>query len=589
MLNNNINLIKSRIDIVELISDYVRLRRAGRNYLGLCPFHNEKTPSFTVSQERQSWHCFGCGRGGDIFTFIMQHENMDFHEALKFLADRAGVELNNFNNNNLNKANNKANLYEIMSLASRYFENNLKADNLAKSYLERRNLTLEQAAKFNLGWSYRSWDGLLNFLKRNNISEAQALSAGLIIAHESGKFYDRFRGRLIFPVKDISGRVIAFGGRLVDGEGAKYINSPEGEIYSKRDNLYLINQAKNFMKERGRAILCEGYMDAVRLHLSGFNEAVASLGTSLTEEQARLIKRFCGMCYICYDSDEAGQEAALRGMYILQSCGLDVRVININNSKDPDELLLTQNGLNLFNQALASARPLVLYHLQSVKDRYLNDVNKRRYGINNLLNGLAQLDFMDIEPYLYNLTGALNISPETLRHEIKARKASQRPRKGLAKASQVQQVNNNNLNKLDDLECALCALLWQSEDLRRGLNASRSQASQSLNSLENLLELVDDNEVIQDIIFSILMDGPEICNENWLSLDQADYLAIIAKGQAYLNNNAHTEHIFNQLCADLRARKLKARFEALKLKLNDGSATPEDLRDYAAAARNIKS
>ena len=266
MADNNISLIKSRIDIVELISDYVRLRRAGRNYLGLCPFHNEKTPSFTVSQERQTWHCFGCGRGGDIFTFIMQHENMDFYEALKFLADRAGVEIKNFNNNNSNKANNKANLYEIMSLASRYFENNLKADNLAKSYLERRNLSLEQAAKFNLGWSYISWDGLLNFLKRNNISEAQALSAGLIIAHERGGFYDRFRGRLMFPVKDISGRVIAFGGRLVDGEGAKYINSPEGEIYSKRDNLYLINQAKAFMKERGRAILCEGYMDAVRLH-----------------------------------------------------------------------------------------------------------------------------------------------------------------------------------------------------------------------------------------------------------------------------------------------------------------------------------
>ena len=573
MLNNNINLIKSRIDIVDLISDYVRLRRAGRNYLGLCPFHNEKTPSFTVSQERQSWHCFGCGKGGDIFTFIMQHENMDFHEALKFLADRAGVELNNFNNNN--KANLKANLYEVMSLASRYFENNLKADNIAKSYLERRNLTLEQAAKFNLGWSYRSWDGLLNFLKRNNISEAQALSAGLIIAHESGKFYDRFRGRLIFPVKDISGRVIAFGGRLVDGEGAKYINSPEGEIYSKRDNLYLINQAKNFMKERGRAILCEGYMDAVRLHLSGFNEAVASLGTSLTEEQAKLIKRFCGACYICYDSDEAGQEAALRGMYILQSCGLDVRVININNnnSKDPDELLLSHDGLNLFNQALADARPLVLYHLQAVKDRYLNDVNKRRYGIESLLNGLAQLDFMDIEPYLYNLTGALNISPETLRHEIKARALKSRKASPARIMQANNNINNNNLNKPDELECALCALLWQNEDLRRDNN----------NNLANLLELVN-NDNIQDIIAAVLTDGPEICNENWLALNQLEYLAIIARGSNLLsnNNNANAQELFNKLCSDLKARKLKARLKELKSKLNDGSASPDDLREYAA-------
>ncbi|MBR1602441.1 MAG: DNA primase, partial [Synergistaceae bacterium] len=523
----------------------------------------------------------------------MERERMDFHQALEFLAQRAGVELKLNINNNIksNKSNNKASLYDIMSLASRYFENNLKSDGTAQAYLARRNLNLNQAAKFNLGWAPRAWDGLLKFLSSRGVSEAQALSAGLIIASERGGFYDRFRGRIMFPVKDISGRVIAFGGRLVDGEGAKYINSPEGEIYSKRSNLYLIDQAKNFMKTCGRAILVEGYMDALRLHLNGFNETVASLGTSLTEEQARLIKRFCDTCYICYDSDEAGQEAALRGMYILQSCGLDVRVVKIAVGKDPDELLSSPDGVNLFNQALSNAQPLVLHHLAAIK-KYLNDANKRRFGVESLLNGLAQLEPIDIAPYLYNLTGALNLNPENLWHEIKTRKR----KRHTPEPQNLNSLNNdnNNLNNFNELECALLALLWHSQELRRSIIDENINIIDENMDLNKLLELIDpEHEDIADMLAAILTEGPDILEERWLSLNETHYLSLISRGDEFLRNIPNSisdiKAKFDAICSVLKARKLTKRFNELKLKLNSGSATPDELMEYCAAAAKIKS
>ncbi|WP_208873333.1 DNA primase, partial [Fretibacterium fastidiosum] len=204
-------------------------------------------------------------------------------------------------------------------------------------------------------------------LRGQGVTERQAVACGLALEGQRGGVYDRFRGRLMFPIRNVAGRVIAFGGRLVDGEGAKYINSPEGEIYSKRRNLYLLHEARSAIRERKRSILVEGYMDALRLHLCGFPEAVASLGTSLTEDQARLLKRFSDTCYICYDSDAAGQEATLRGMYVLQELGLDVRVVSLPLGKDPDEFLLASGGPDRFEEAIANARPLILQHLAAVR------------------------------------------------------------------------------------------------------------------------------------------------------------------------------------------------------------------------------
>ena len=243
--------------------------------MGLCPFHNEKTPSFHVSQERQNYHCFGCGKGGDIFTFVMETEGLDFRACLELLAARAGVMLTRRGDGKRTGGD----LYEVMGEAARFFSAQLRGPEgaAARAYLERRSLALADADRFGLGWSGSSWDALTRHLRGQGVTERQAVACGLALEGQRGGVYNRFRGRLMFPIRNVAGRVIAFGGRLVDGEGAKYINSPEGEIYSKRRNLYLLHEARSAIRERKHSILIEGYMDALRLHLCGFPEAVASL------------------------------------------------------------------------------------------------------------------------------------------------------------------------------------------------------------------------------------------------------------------------------------------------------------------------
>lgn len=606
MPNNDVQLIKSRLDIVEFIGDKVKLRKAGRNYIGLCPFHSEKTPSFHVSRERQNYHCFGCGKGGDIFTFVMETEGYNFQQALNVLAERAGVSISYSSKERTDNFKNKErvkNLYDVMNLAANFFSHNLKMSSAAIAYLQRRNLTPLDAARFNLGWSFRSWDSLLNFLKQNGVSERQALSAGLIIAGEHGGFYDRFRGRLIFPVKDLTGKIIAFGGRLVDGEGAKYINSPEGEIYSKRDNLYLLNDAKNFIRERKRAILVEGYMDAVRLHIAGFGETVASLGTSLTEQQARLIKRFTDNCYICYDSDEAGQEAALRGMYILQESGLNARVISLPSGKDPDELLSDNkiNGKELFNNAINNAQPLILHHLNAIK-KYLDMPDRRRAALNSFFSGLARLEPSDIAPYIYIITGTLGFNNridnfwnelnkfKRYLKNLKLNNFDDKNKKNSEVNELEAQYNNNFINtykvpvQAEYYEQALCALLWRSRDVRR-------KVAGDLNKILNIL----DDENIKNMAAAILTDNTDTLEERWLSLGEIWQMNLIAAGEEIcdeiLKGGATLKSeldLFDFLCSEIKRQKVRRRYEGLKLKMDRGDASKDEMIEYYALAAEIK-
>ncbi len=593
MPDNNVQIIKNRLDIVEIIGDKVKLRRAGRNFIGLCPFHNEKTPSFIVSPEKQNYHCFGCGKGGDIFTFVMETDGLDFHQALEVLADRAGVTLSRFSSKN--KEFKTKDLYDVMNLACQYFSRNLRSHEgvIARAYMQRRNLTALDAARFNLGWSFRSWNGLLNFLKNNGVTERQSLAAGLIIENDNGGFYDRFRGRLIFPVKDLTGRIIAFGGRLVDGEGAKYINSPEGEIYSKRNNLYLLNDAKNAIRERGRAILVEGYMDAVRLHISGFNETVASLGTSLTPEQAKLIKRFSDNCYICYDGDEAGQEAALRGMYVLQENGLDVKIISLSNTnfKDPDELLSSPDGRELFNNALKNAQPLVLYHLYAVK-KYLNSSDKRRHGVNSLFSGLAHLEPSDIAPYIEILAGAMQLKPENFWNELDNYKKDEKYKNENASADNGDLISNFDryvtngdiegaLTPDEKFECVLCALLWNNQDIRRNNIGNAAQVTGLIQS-----------ERVRVVTTEILTDNIDELEERWLSVGNFEPMNFITAGEKFgdemlnsRNDKIKDENdLWNYVCSELQEKKKTRRYDELKDKMFNGEADDAYMMKYYAAA-----
>ena len=303
--SDDVRRIKERLDIVDVIGDYIRLKRSGGGFVGLCPFHDEKTPSFSVSPSRQTYHCFGCGQGGDLFSFVMQRENLSFREALELLARRAGVELSRDGGRQRER-----NLYDVMEKACSFYRSELEREGReggrAAAYLDRREIPREAWRDFELGFAPKGWDGLWKRLTAEGFSFREAFDAGLVLEGRTGP-YDRFRERVIFPVRDISGRLQAFGGRLVEGDGAKYVNSPEGVLYSKRRSLYLIGRAKEAARSRDRLILVEGYMDAIRLHLAGFEEAVASLGTSLTEEQAALIRRLTDLCYICYDLTRPGR------------------------------------------------------------------------------------------------------------------------------------------------------------------------------------------------------------------------------------------------------------------------------------------
>ncbi|MCR5347477.1 MAG: DNA primase [Fretibacterium sp.] len=580
MSSSDIQLIKERLDIVDLIGDRVRLRRSGRNYIGLCPFHNEKTPSFHVSQERQNYHCFGCGRGGDVFTFVMETEGLDFPQALELLAARAGVTLSK----GTGKKKRDGSLYEVTDLAARFFSAQLRAPEGAagRAYMERRALTERDAARFGLGWSSSSWDSLLRHLREAGVSDRQILATGLAVEGQRGGLYDRFRGRLMFPIRDIAGRVIAFGGRLVDGEGAKYINSPEGEIYSKRRTLYLLHEARKAIRERGRSILVEGYMDALRLHLCGFPETVASLGTSLTEDQARLLKRFSDRCFICYDSDAAGQEAAIRGMYILQGLGLDVQVVTVPSGKDPDELLSSPGGSLAFEEALQNARPLILQHLVSVRES-LASPQTRRAGVESLMGGLIQLDPSSIAPYGAELAGALGLYPHEFWRELETFR-----RKGggvLRPVPAPERDDSEEEEKKpapDPLESALCSLLWRGGELRRRVRP------------EEILGLLS-SERVREVAMAILMESPETLEARWLSLGDSWPLSIISGGDAFcdeLTDSSRTAPSgttpWEVVCAALRRRRDEGRLRELDARMKRGEATAEDLTEMRALAAELK-
>ena len=585
-MSSDIQLIKERLDIASVIGDRVRLRRSGRNYVGLCPFHNEKTPSFYVNPEKQNYHCFGCGKGGDIFTFVMETEGLDFPQALELLAARAGVTLTK----KTGKKKLEGNLYEVMDLAAQFFSAQLRAPEGAagRAYMERRALTPQDAAHFGLGWSSSSWDSLLRHLREAGVSDRQALTAGLVIEGQRGGLYDRFRGRLMFPIRDIAGRVIAFGGRLVDGEGAKYINSPEGEIYSKRRTLYLLHEARNAIRERGRSILVEGYMDALRLHLCGFPEAVASLGTSLTEDQARLLKRFSDRCYICYDSDAAGQEATIRGMYILQSLGLDVQVITIPSGKDPDELLTSsvegdsKSGSAVFEEAIKNARPLILQHLASVRD-VLASPQTRRAGVESLMGGLVQLDPSAIAPYASELAGALGLYPHEFWRELEAfrRKGGKISRPEPAPQQESPGTDGEKL-VLDSLESALCSLLWREEELRRRVHP------------EEVLTLLD-GERVKEVALAILMESPETLEARWLSVGDRWPLALISRGDAFCDELTGPSRTapsdktpWEVVCSALKRRRDEGRLKELDARMKRGEATAEDLTELRTLAAELK-
>lgn len=370
-----IDEIIERNDIGDVIGEYVRLERKGSGYSGLCPFHNEKTPSFSVHEGKQIFKCFGCGQGGNVVNFIMLAENLSYFEALEFLAERVGIVLDkSVSKEQEEKQKIKNDIYAVNKLAARFFYETLKKSPNAQKYLYDRGIRAETVKQFGLGYAPDSFDALYKYFANNAIAPNPKLleKAGLITAKKDDRgYYDKFRNRVIFPIFDVQGNVIAFGGRVMDDSIPKYLNSPETPAYSKGNNLYALNVAKKSQSER--VIIVEGYMDCIALHKAGINWAVASLGTALTPAQARLLKKYFNEVIIGYDADSAGQKATLRGLDILAHAGFRVRVLSLAEVdakvKDPDEFL-KKHTVDDFNKAVELSKSLVEYKISKIAEKY---------------------------------------------------------------------------------------------------------------------------------------------------------------------------------------------------------------------------
>ena len=363
--------VRSKNDIVDVISGYVGLKKKGSSYFGLCPFHNEKSPSFSVSRQKQMYYCFGCGAGGNVFTFIMEYENFSFVEALKFLADRAGVELpeQEYSKEARERADTRAVLLEINKMAAQYYYVQLKSAQgvQALTYLKNRGLSDDTIRAFGLGYSNKYSNLLYQYLRSKGYQTDMIARAGLISVDERHGASDKFWNRVMFPIMDVNSRVIGFGGRVMGDGQPKYLNSPETMIFDKGRNLYGLNRARSSKKPY--FLLCEGYMDVISLHQAGYTNAVASLGTALTPGHASLIKRYVQEVYLTYDSDEAGTRAALRAVPILKDVGITARVIRMDPYKDPDEFIKNL-GSDAFEERIGKARNGFMFSLEILEKNY---------------------------------------------------------------------------------------------------------------------------------------------------------------------------------------------------------------------------
>ena len=435
--------VRSRNDIVDVISGYVHLQKKGANYFGLCPFHNEKSPSFSVSRSKQMYYCFGCGAGGNVFTFLMEYENDTFPEAVKALADRAGISLPEADESEeaRKEQSRRSRLLAINKEAAKYFYFQLRAKQGEQglNYLRERKLTDETIHRFGLGYANKTPDDLVRYLKSKGFPEELIREAGLCNTDEKHGMYDKFWNRVMFPIEDINHRVIGFGGRVMGDGKPKYLNSPETPIFDKSRNLYGLNFARSSRK--GNIILCEGYMDVIAMHQAGFNQAVASLGTAFTLGQAGLLKRYTKEVLLSYDSDGAGVKAALRAIGILKEAGLTGRVINLEPYKDPDEFIKNL-GAEAFQERIDNAENSFLFEIRMLQREYdLNDPEKKTEFHRAVAKKLCEFpEEVERENYLEAVAEKYHIGFESLRKLVASTAAStgyarpvERPKSGIQK------------------------------------------------------------------------------------------------------------------------------------------------------------
>lgn len=415
--NSLIDEIKSRCNIIDVIGSVVKLKKAGSNYKGLCPFHNEKTPSFVVSETKQIFTCFGCGATGDVISFVQKYYQLEFMQACEKLAEEYSIDITAYKTA---QSRNKDEYYEINREAAKFFYKALRSsENPGYSYMARRGITPETLNKFGIGYADDRWDSLYRHMKSLGYEEKQLLELGLI-SESKGKYFDKFRSRVIFPIMNTNGKVIGFGGRIIGDGNPKYLNSQETPVFSKKNNLYALNITRQEINKANQAILVEGYMDAVSLYQHGVRQVSASLGTALTENQSRLLKRYTENVVLSYDADEAGMNAALRGMDILHQQGLHVKVLHVTDGKDPDEYIKAK-GRSEFMKLVDEALPFADYKFHVLAGRFnLKDMEGRIAFLKEAVKVLRQLSPIEADIYIKRLSEKMKISEGAIRQELSA-------------------------------------------------------------------------------------------------------------------------------------------------------------------------
>lgn len=445
--------LKLRSDITEIASSYVNLKRHGRNMVGLCPFHGEKTPSFNIYTENGSFYCFGCGAGGDVITFIMKIENLDYVEAVKFLAQRAGMEMpENTYDDSLSKL--RMRIYEANREAARFFHATLLSQRgrSGLNYLRGRALSDRTIRHFGLGFADDDWNSLCNHLKNKGFSEYEIYSANLAFKRKNGNgIYDRFVNRVMFPIIDLRGNVIAFGGRIMTDEKPKYLNTSDTPVFKKSENLFSLNNAKS--SGTRTLILCEGYMDVIALNQAGFTNAVATLGTALTNEQAVLMKRYADEVIICYDADGAGQKATARAIDILRKAGLPIKILTVPSGKDPDEFIRSkgENGPAAFKLLIEKCGNDIEYRLMKLKENYnLNTTDGKVAFLNEAVKIVATIESpIERDVFASKLCTELEIDKNAFLEQISKVKRRDRRENIKKETRQIQAELNGQSDKIN--------------------------------------------------------------------------------------------------------------------------------------------
>jgi len=555
--------LKSQIDIVDVVGRVVQLRRTGANYKGLCPFHNEKTPSFVVSPQKQIFTCFGgCGASGDVVSFVKRYYNIDFNEAVEKLAGEYGI--------NIKKnvySDDREKYYEINRDAARFFYKAMtESRNSGYTYIHGREIEDSTIAKFGLGYADESWDSLYRYFKGRGVDEKILLELGLI-SEKGGKYYDKFRNRVMFPIINTSGKVIGFGGRALSSEAMpKYLNSPENRVFQKKNNLYALNLTRQEMGKEGTAIIVEGYMDVISLYQNGVKNVAASLGTALTENQAKLVNRYAKNVVLSYDADAAGQKAALRGIEVLKNEDCKVKVLHVTDGKDPDEYI-KKNGRDAFLKLVGESLPYTDYKLQALK-RGLDlgtEEGKLDY-MKNISPILKELSPVEADIYIKKIARDVGIAEGAIKMEILGNNKADREKY----KPQARDDNKNDFHSLSSIEETVFKCVFTEPQLTEKLLSEEEifQSNLGMKILNIIFELYG---MTGDFDFSRVADRLEP-DESKVLLKALD--SVVVAGNA--------EEVMEQCIRRNRIQRLKDREERILAMLSMA-----DEEDNAEAARKL--